>query len=80
MNFFLLISQNEFFHEIKCNGITSFMEFMMCFDRIDVSYFSSSFNTSNMNYVSVLQVLVIKNKSSHEDEVKNRHIQRTVMS
>ena len=25
---FLLISQNEFFHEIKCNGITSFMEFM----------------------------------------------------
>ena len=25
---FLLISENEFFHEIKCNGMTSFMEFM----------------------------------------------------
>ena len=25
---FLLLSENEFFHEIKCNGITSFMEFM----------------------------------------------------
>ena len=25
---FLLISEIEFFHEIKCNGITSFMEFM----------------------------------------------------
>ena len=25
---FLLISENEFTHEIKCNGITSFMEFM----------------------------------------------------
>ena len=27
---FLLKSENEFFHEIKCNGRTSFMEFMMC--------------------------------------------------
>ena len=26
---FLLISENEFFHEIKCNGMTSFLEFMM---------------------------------------------------
>ena len=26
---FLLISENEFYHEIKCNGITSFMEFMI---------------------------------------------------
>ena len=26
---FLLISENEFFHEIKCNGITNFMEFMI---------------------------------------------------
>ena len=26
---FLLISENEFFHEIKSNGITSFMEFML---------------------------------------------------
>ena len=26
---FLLIPENEFFHEIKCNGMTSFMEFMM---------------------------------------------------
>ena len=25
---FLLISENEIFHEIKCNGMTSFMEFM----------------------------------------------------
>ena len=25
---FLLISEDEFFHEIKCNGKTSFMEFM----------------------------------------------------
>ena len=25
---FLLISEKEFFHEIKCNGMTSFMEFM----------------------------------------------------
>ena len=24
---FLLIPENDFFHEIKCNGITSFMEF-----------------------------------------------------
>ena len=23
-----LISENEFFHEIQCNGMTSFMEFM----------------------------------------------------
>ena len=25
---FLLISENEFTHEITCNGMTSFMEFM----------------------------------------------------
>ena len=25
---FLLISENEFNHEIKCDGITSFMDFM----------------------------------------------------
>ena len=25
---YLLISENEFAHEIKCNGMTSFMEFM----------------------------------------------------
>ena len=25
---FLLISENEFFHLIKCNGMTSFLEFM----------------------------------------------------
>ena len=25
---FLLISENEFFHEIKCNRMTSFMKFM----------------------------------------------------
>ena len=27
---FLLKSQNEFTHEIKCNGMTSFMEFKSC--------------------------------------------------
>ena len=27
----LLISENEFLHEIKCNGMTSFMEFMISF-------------------------------------------------
>ena len=26
--YFLLISENEFFHEMKCNGMTSFMDFM----------------------------------------------------
>ena len=26
---FLLISENEFTHEIKCNGMTSFMKFMI---------------------------------------------------
>ena len=26
----LLISENEFFHEVKCNGMTSFMDFMWC--------------------------------------------------
>ena len=26
---FLLISENEFFHQIKCDGITSFMGFMI---------------------------------------------------
>ena len=25
---FLVIPENEFFHEIMCNGMTSFMEFM----------------------------------------------------
>ena len=25
---FPLISENEFFHEIKCDGMTSFMDFM----------------------------------------------------
>ena len=25
---FLLLSENEFFHEIECNGMTSFMDFM----------------------------------------------------
>ena len=27
---FLLIPENEFFHAIKCNGVTSFIEFMQC--------------------------------------------------
>ena len=26
---FLPMSKNEFFHEIKCDGITNFMEFML---------------------------------------------------
>ena len=29
---FQLIPENEFIHEIKCNGMTSFMEFMMLYD------------------------------------------------
>ena len=32
---FLPISENEFFSEIKCNGITSFMDFMICFQWMD---------------------------------------------
>ena len=27
---FVLMPENEFFNEIKCNRITSFMEFMNC--------------------------------------------------
>ena len=27
---FLLISEKEFFHEIKCNGLASFMDFINC--------------------------------------------------
>ena len=26
---FLLISENEFFHELKCNGMTGFVEFIL---------------------------------------------------
>ena len=31
---FLLVSGNELTHEMKCNGMTSFMEFMECFLRM----------------------------------------------
>ena len=33
---FLLLSENEFFHETKCNGMTSFMEFMKTVDPGEV--------------------------------------------
>ena len=32
---FLLISENDFFYEIKCNGITSFMDFMIVYAKQD---------------------------------------------
>ena len=36
---FLLISENEFTHDIKCNGITSFTEFMNTMLHLEAEQF-----------------------------------------
>ena len=42
---FLLISQNLFFHEIKRDGRTSFMDFMHCFATSYEELIAVSLNT-----------------------------------
>ena len=41
---FLLITENEFIHEMKCNRMTSFMEFMISNRLVSMSTFRYSYS------------------------------------
>ena len=46
---FLLISENEFTHEIKCNGMTSFMDFKPPLERFTSVYLYCGVNPSEVS-------------------------------
>ena len=60
---FLLVSENEFTHEIKCNGTTSFMEFMKM-----VCNFSTLFSTKCFIFTKIEWKRMKMNENENEWE------------
>ena len=67
---FLLLSENEFFHQIECNGMTSFMDFMWSELKPDMT--PNSIQTwsihSYLNWMPILEALGIITETQQPTE------------